>query len=424
MPICEACGQEGADKCCSRCKESHYCSIVCQKRHWKAGHKHKCVKAEKPSAATAAAMAAAATPRPDAAGGVAQRSGGGAGASHNEKCAICLDALQQPQMMPCGHRFCRGCVASMRQHGAAVAQVCPLCRGAMPNAERMHAEAERLLTQHERWAEGQPAALLQASSMLAGIRKPRTDTAKRSIIASVTAAMAVRDVFATVACRMARPMVEPAASLADDVRALPCALQQRIALMATPTAPAVVAELRHAFELGDAMGCELAHLHFIENRHTNEGLDELPAANICAVQYLRGHYGALCQVIQLPPHVMKKPFFNIEMTIDDLREYSADPDFPMDEFSAWANDMDLSFTGPADPVRECQARPKLTSFECPYEEATNYWGSSAIANCVMAIALGKKHMGTSFVSGGLTPIRPPPSTSTFSFVRPPLSERH
>jgi len=59
--------------------------------------------------------------------------------------------------MPCGHRFCRGCVASMRRHGAAVAQVCPLCRGAMPDAERLRVEAGRLLTQHERWKQGKPA---------------------------------------------------------------------------------------------------------------------------------------------------------------------------------------------------------------------------------------------------------------------------
>jgi len=159
MPkVCEACGQEGASKCCSGCKEAIYCSIACQTQHWKAGHKHKCVKAEKPSAATAAATAAAmatATPRPAAAGGAAQGSGGSASAG-DEECAICLDALQQPQTMPCGHRFCRGCVASMRRHGAAVAQVCPLCRGAMPDTERLWLEAHCLIAQHERWKKGKP----------------------------------------------------------------------------------------------------------------------------------------------------------------------------------------------------------------------------------------------------------------------------
>ena len=149
MPkVCEGCGQEGASKCCSGCLEAFYCSTACQRQHWKAGHKHKCVKAEEPSAATAL---------PAAASGAVQGSGGGAGAGHAEECAICLDALQQPQTMPCGHRFCRGCVASMRRHGAAVAQVCPLCRGAMPDAERLLSEAYRLLTQYERWKKGQPA---------------------------------------------------------------------------------------------------------------------------------------------------------------------------------------------------------------------------------------------------------------------------
>ena len=174
MPICEACGQENATKCCSRCREAWYCSSACQKQHWKAGHKHKCVQAEKPSAATAAATAAAmdaaTTSHPAAAGGAAPGSGGGAGASHGEECAICLDALQLPQTMPCGHRFCRGCVASMRRHGAAVAQVCPLCRGAMPDAERLRVEAGRLLAQHERWKKGQPggAALPAAVQGLVG----------------------------------------------------------------------------------------------------------------------------------------------------------------------------------------------------------------------------------------------------------------
>ena len=41
------------------CMESRYYSIACQRQHWNDGHKHKCVKAEEPSAATAAATAAA-----------------------------------------------------------------------------------------------------------------------------------------------------------------------------------------------------------------------------------------------------------------------------------------------------------------------------------------------------------------------------
>ena len=52
MPVCECCGEEGATKAYSRCKESRYCSKECQTKHWKAGHKHKCVKkAVEPSAA-------------------------------------------------------------------------------------------------------------------------------------------------------------------------------------------------------------------------------------------------------------------------------------------------------------------------------------------------------------------------------------
>ena len=83
------------------------------------------------------------------------RTGGG----DEDECAICLDALQQPQTLPCSHRFCRGCVSSMRQHGVAEAQVCPLCRGPMPDAEGLYLEAVGLLTRYQhasrRWKQGQ-----------------------------------------------------------------------------------------------------------------------------------------------------------------------------------------------------------------------------------------------------------------------------
>jgi Flp pilus assembly protein TadD len=145
MKLCDACGTAGAKLRCGRCHEAVYCDRACQKMAWRKGHKSKCApKAAKPSAAGAVA---APPPPPPTAGSAATATDGGGG----EECAICLDALQQPQTLPCNHRFCRGCVASMRQHGVGAAQVCPLCRGPMPDdVDRLMAEAAQLLTQCDR----------------------------------------------------------------------------------------------------------------------------------------------------------------------------------------------------------------------------------------------------------------------------------
>ena len=145
MPLCECCGKEGADLRCGRCRASWYCSAACQKKHWKAGHRTKCVEADKPTKATCASTA----PAPTAAA-AAQSGGGVTAAATGDECAICLDALQQPQTLPCGHRFCRGCVAGMRQYCVSVAQVCPLCRGPMPDAARILLDASRLVVQYDR----------------------------------------------------------------------------------------------------------------------------------------------------------------------------------------------------------------------------------------------------------------------------------
>lgn len=49
MPVCECCGHRGASLRCGRCRESWYCSKACQLKHWKEGHKTKCVKAAAPA---------------------------------------------------------------------------------------------------------------------------------------------------------------------------------------------------------------------------------------------------------------------------------------------------------------------------------------------------------------------------------------
>ena len=158
---CDQCGVEGAKsafKHCAACREATYCSPECQRTHWKAGHKHKCVKQNRAGAPAAAAAAApaAASRRPAAHAAAAPRSPALGGGDGEGGCAICLEALQQPQTMPCGHRFCRGCVGSMRLHGVTEVQLCPLCRGPMPDAERMFLEAEQLLAQVEKWRAAAP----------------------------------------------------------------------------------------------------------------------------------------------------------------------------------------------------------------------------------------------------------------------------
>ena len=165
MPFCEACGKEGADKRCSRCMESWYCSIACQTNHWKAGHKHKCViKATEATAPTEAGSAAAAP----GAGTELARAQRGVG---DDECAICLDVLVQPQTMPCGHRFCHGCVTSMQEYGASDTQVCPLCRSAMPDIERATWTACYLLTQWDRWLKSAPHGTPMPAWVLKSVTK-------------------------------------------------------------------------------------------------------------------------------------------------------------------------------------------------------------------------------------------------------------
>jgi Flp pilus assembly protein TadD len=161
--FCEACGALGAKLCCGRCHEAYYCNIVCQRKAWKKGHKSKCVpKTDKPPSA-----ARAAPPPPAAALST------GVGGAEDEDCAICLEGLLLPLTMPCGHRFCRGCVRSMRQHGLGEAQVCPLCRGPMPDADRLNFEAARTLTQYDRWHKSSAPHKHQAAHVLDSTPRPQ-----------------------------------------------------------------------------------------------------------------------------------------------------------------------------------------------------------------------------------------------------------
>ena len=48
----------------------------------------------------------------------------------DDDCAICLEILQSPQTLDCGHRFCRTCVTNYQARGPN--NMCPLCRQPLP----------------------------------------------------------------------------------------------------------------------------------------------------------------------------------------------------------------------------------------------------------------------------------------------------
>ena len=206
-------------------------------------------------------------------------------------------------------------------------------------------------------------------------------------------------------------------TLADCVDALPCAIQQRIALMANYTNPAVVAELNHAFVTSATLGCELMSLYLEEECQINGGLHELSAVNVCAVQYVRRRFGALCQIMKHDhPDLegapscfddgVSRPWFNLETTTDELRKERLDGEFGAVDTVDWADDFDLNFTAPADPAASC-ARWNV------YCSATSFHMRSDIQ------ALRAGGAGGCWVSGGLTPARPPLQESMGMPTQPP-----
>jgi TPR repeat protein len=132
-------------KACSRCKITYYCSVKCQKHHWKVGgHQRHCVAPEQRSVANAEAGEAANTKKSDTA------------AAEEEICAICQypvsDAPSKP--LPCSHVYHIACVEKLRSYD--IQQVCPMCRVDLPpGPEQLFEEAmRRWWVLHRRYGQG------------------------------------------------------------------------------------------------------------------------------------------------------------------------------------------------------------------------------------------------------------------------------
>jgi TPR repeat protein len=122
----------GTMKCCSRCKRVHYCSVECQKSHWKiGGHKRVCGK-EGGSGA-----------RGDGAAGAS----GGGEAPLQHPCPVCLDSeddagVSFAMCFSCGQMYCGKCNVMPR---LGRLENCPTCRAVLHVSEQENVRRLRCL---------------------------------------------------------------------------------------------------------------------------------------------------------------------------------------------------------------------------------------------------------------------------------------
>ena len=163
--VCGNCGrnsdQDETFKHCSRCKIVVYCCRACQVQHWKNGHKQDCRAAsereeyvvKKQNKTVAAAEDPSNLFKPSKASDKPVLSSSGTGAPEelllqvttrvdepgtplsfgapDDDCTICLDTLENPIRLHCGHWYCKECIERLRQSTTAQ-DSCPVCREPLP----------------------------------------------------------------------------------------------------------------------------------------------------------------------------------------------------------------------------------------------------------------------------------------------------
>jgi len=130
---------EGSDcapklSACVRCGTVVYCSKDCQRVHWKANHRERCIaKAERiPSRQSPKNVRESIESR---------------ARPEEQECSICLVSLTNATAttLQCAHVFHATCVADLQKFG--VEQSCPLCRAPLPpGPEQLNEEAARRYT--------------------------------------------------------------------------------------------------------------------------------------------------------------------------------------------------------------------------------------------------------------------------------------
>jgi hypothetical protein len=127
---CKTVGELDTMKRCSRCRRVCYCSVECQKLHWKSGgHKNVCGKDGGSGASTDGAGAS-----------------GGVDAAPKHPCPICLVKEDNDgntgMCVSCGQMYCGSCSPTLVVRGVTS---CPTCRAVLGLSETEHMRQLRQL---------------------------------------------------------------------------------------------------------------------------------------------------------------------------------------------------------------------------------------------------------------------------------------
>jgi len=118
---CDCCGKPGPTKSCSRCMSYYYCNRECQLNHWKKNnHKDSCLFLKGMRERYMEEKRKEREIQEDRAKGKTYDAVG--------ECAICLEEIELPIILECGHVFCVKCLVLYQTKNLSKGS-CPNCRG-------------------------------------------------------------------------------------------------------------------------------------------------------------------------------------------------------------------------------------------------------------------------------------------------------
>jgi len=138
---CDWCGKPGPTKNCSRCSSYYYCNRGCQVNHWKE-HKEFCSLLKRQCDLHKEKLQVWDDFDQEDKDKKAK-----------EECAICLEEIELPIYLECGHVFCVSCL--MQYHSSNPKKSsCPNCRGHMNQLGAISGQQAFVYTERARRSEG------------------------------------------------------------------------------------------------------------------------------------------------------------------------------------------------------------------------------------------------------------------------------